>query len=195
SLAAQAAPSAGASLPASARFCIIDGTPADAPHAGIWGKLAGLLPHATQLAAWRDVPAVLAELARGVGRRQKGNETEASRIFLFIHGLQRFKDLRRGDDDLGYSRRSADAPAPPSQLLQTILREGPAIGVHGLVWCDTLTNLQRAFDRQGMRDFEMRVLFQMSANDSSFLIDSPAPSKLGVHRALFCSEDPGLIEK
>jgi hypothetical protein len=196
SLAAQAAPSADPNLPAAgARFCIIDGTPADAPHAGVWGKLASLLPHATQLAAWRDVPGILAEVATEVERRQKANETEAPPIFVFIHGLQRFKELRRGDDDFGYSRHQGDAPAPPPQLLQTILREGPAVGVHGLVWCDTLTNLQRAFDRQGMRDFEMRVLFQMSANDSSFLIDSPAASKLGVHRALFCSEDQGLVEK
>ena len=41
----------------------------------------------------------------------------------------------------------------------------------------------------------MRVLFQMSAADSSTLIDIPAASKLGVHRALFYSEDRGQPEK
>jgi hypothetical protein len=41
----------------------------------------------------------------------------------------------------------------------------------------------------------MRVLFQMSAADSSTLIDNPAAAKLGVHRALFHSEDLGQPEK
>ena len=41
----------------------------------------------------------------------------------------------------------------------------------------------------------MRVLFQMSAADSSNLIDIPVASKLGVNRALFHSEDRGQPEK
>jgi hypothetical protein len=39
------------------------------------------------------------------------------------------------------------------------------------------------------------VLFQMSANDSSSLIDSPAANKLGFHRALAYSEEQGTVEK
>ena len=41
----------------------------------------------------------------------------------------------------------------------------------------------------------MRVLFSMNAADSSNLMDSPAASKLGPHRALFYSEDQGKTEK
>ena len=40
----------------------------------------------------------------------------------------------------------------------------------------------------------MRVLFQMSAADSSTLIDSPAASRLGPNRAFFSSEE-GRLEK
>jgi hypothetical protein len=64
-----------------------------------------------------------------------------------------------------------------------------------LVWCDTLNNVNRSLDRAALREFEMRVLFQMSVADSSTLIDSPAASKLGMHRALFFSEDRGQPEK
>jgi hypothetical protein len=39
------------------------------------------------------------------------------------------------------------------------------------------------------------VLFQMSAADSSNLIDSPLANRLGPHRALFYSEDRGQPEK
>ena len=46
-----------------------------------------------------------------------------------------------------------------------------------------------------MREFDNRVLFQMSANDSSNLIDSPAANKLGMFRALAYSEEQGTIEK
>ena len=76
-----------------------------------------------------------------------------------------------------------------------ILREGPLVGVHVLVWCDGLNNLNRTFDRQALREFEQRVLFQMSPNDSSHLIDSPFASRLGPFRALFSNEDEGILEK
>jgi S-DNA-T family DNA segregation ATPase FtsK/SpoIIIE len=69
------------------------------------------------------------------------------------------------------------------------------VGVHSLVWCDSVNNLNRTFDRQGLREFEIRVLFQMSANDSSALIDSPVAGKLGPNRALFFSEEENRIEK
>ena len=58
-----------------------------------------------------------------------------------------------------------------------------------------MNNLNRTFDRNGLREFEIRVLFQMSANDSSTLIDSPAAGKLGANRALFYSEEENRIEK
>jgi hypothetical protein len=62
------------------------------------------------------------------------------------------------------------------------------VGVHTIVWCDTLTNLNRSLDRRALREFAMRVVLQMSAEDSANLIDTPAASKLGPYRALFYSE-------
>jgi hypothetical protein len=40
----------------------------------------------------------------------------------------------------------------------------------------------------------MRVVFQMSANDSASLTDSPKASALGLHRALFYNEQAGTLE-
>ena len=45
------------------------------------------------------------------------------------------------------------------------------------------------------REFDNRILFQMSAADSSNLIDSPAANKLGFHRAIAYSEERGVTEK
>ena len=59
---------------------------------------------------------------------------------------------------------------------------------------DTLNNVNRWLNRKALSEFEMRVVFQMSANDSASLIDSPKASSLGLHRALFYSEHAGTLE-
>jgi hypothetical protein len=50
-------------------------------------------------------------------------------------------------------------------------------------------------DRQTVREFDYRVLFQMSEGDSSNLIDAPVANRLGHHRALLYSESQGGLEK
>ncbi len=112
-----------------------------------------------------------------------------------IYDIQRFRDLRKSDDDFGYSRYDEDKPAPPSKLFGDVLRDGPPVGIHTIVWCDSVNNLNRTLDRQGLKEFENRILFQMSSNDSSTLIDNPAASKLGENRALYFSEEENRVEK
>src|SRR5205085_11525334 len=75
------------------------------------------------------------------------------------------------------------------------LREGPGHAMHTLMWVDTPAAIDRTIDRAMMREIDNRVLFQMSASDSSNLIDSPAANKLGFYRALAYSEDQGVMEK
>src|SRR5271166_7039891 len=58
-----------------------------------------------------------------------------------------------------------------------------------------VNNLNRYFTNQQLREFEMRVLFQMSPTDSGGLLDSPAASKLGRNRALLASEEQNRLEK
>ncbi len=147
-----------------------------------------------RLAGWRGTAAVVAELAAELERRQKAPETEAPPVFLVIHGLQRCRDLRRREDDFGFGR-AGEGPPDPAKQFADLLRDGAGLGVHTLLWCDTYLNLQRAVDRSGLRELAMRVVFQMSIADSSNLIDNPLAGKLGVHRALFASEEDGRLEK
>jgi energy-coupling factor transporter ATP-binding protein EcfA2 len=192
-LAAQVSP-----MPANggrAKFFILDGTPPESPNAGFFEKVAAIMPHDVRVGGMRDVPAFLNEIANEVTRRQTANQTDAPPWFLILHDLQRFRDLRKKDDDFGFSRMGEEQAASPAQQLGNILREGPGLGVSVMTWCDTLNNLQRTFDRQALRELELRVLFQMSQNDSSSLIDSPAASRLGPQRALFHSEEVGALEK
>jgi DNA segregation ATPase FtsK/SpoIIIE, S-DNA-T family len=59
---------------------------------------------------------------------------------------------------------------------------------------DTFNNVGRGMSRKALTEFAMRVVFQMSANDSASLIDSPKASNLGLHRALFYNEHEGTLE-
>ena len=76
-----------------------------------------------------------------------------------------------------------------------ILREGPATGIHTIICADTFNTVEKVVDRQTLREFNNRVLFQMSASDSSNLIDSPVANQLGFQRAIFYNEEHGILEK
>jgi hypothetical protein len=90
---------------------------------------------------------------------------------------------------------SGEQEATPAQQLVTILKDGPTVGIHAVIWCDSLTNLQRTFERGTLKEFELRVLFQMSGTDSSQLVENPAAGRLGQQRALFVQEETGTLEK
>jgi hypothetical protein len=183
--------SIAAQVPA-AKFTLLDGTPDDAEEAEYLTKFAGQLPGAVAPGRIGLAPA-LAELTAEIDKRQKG-EAERTPRFLCVFGIHRFRELRKSEDDFSFGRRGEREPAP-AERLATIMRDGPLAGVHLVTWCDSLVNLNRAFDRPLLREFALRVLFQMSATDSSTLMDSPAASKLGRHRALFLQEEQERPEK
>jgi hypothetical protein len=177
-----------------ARFYVLDGTRPDAPESGFWKRLLPVLPHAARLGLPRDAAALLGEIAAELARRQAEEQDKAPPLYLFIYNLGRFRDLRK-EDDFSFGGSDAAAPASPAKQFVTILREGPALGIHTLAWCDSYSTLARLLDRQTLRDFEMRALFQMNATDSSNLMDGPDASRLGVHRAIFYDEAQGRAEK
>ena len=142
----------------------------------------------------RHGPRSIAEVAAEVARREAAGEEDAAPWYLVIHDAGRFRDLRRNDDDFSFSM-DRDKPPRPDKQWAEILRNGPAWGVHSLVWCDSYNDVNRLVDRQTLREFELRVLFQMSAADSTNLLDTPAASRLRQHRGLFYSDDLGTQEK
>jgi len=180
-----------------ARFFLLDGTPPDSPAKTQWAALAAALPQELSRAEGRDVADALAEIAAEVQRRLDGDRSDEPPIFLLVHGLQRLRMLRKSEDDFSfsYSEESKDAAPRPDKQFAEILREGPAFGIHTIAWCDTLASLERTLDRQSVREFDYRLLFQMGAIDSSNLIDSPEANRLGFYRALLFSEEHGYQEK
>lgn len=171
----------------------LDATPADSPHAGRLESLASKLPGLARLARVRDTAAAIASLSQELARREGLDQPTPRPLFLMVLGLQRFRDLRK-EDEFSFSGRDDDAQTSAQQFTR-LLREGPAHGIHSIVWCDTVTNVERSLDRNSLREFESRVLFQMSAADSTHLIDTPAAATLGRYRALLHSEESGVLEK
>jgi S-DNA-T family DNA segregation ATPase FtsK/SpoIIIE len=179
--------------PAERSIHLVIGQALDAASEELVKQLAEVLP----IRLWlpRDIGALLNQLADEIERRGTPGDSRLWALpqFLFVYGVQRLRDLRRPDDDFGFSRKGDDKT--PFRQFTQVLKEGPPVGVFTLLWCDTLVNLQRSLDRQTLREFDQRVLMQMSAADSSSLMDNPAAAKLGAQRALFYTEDLGKIEK
>lgn len=141
----------------------------------------------------RSVVPLMQTLAEELQKRQQNPAADEPPCFLFLHGAQRLRELRRAEDDFGFGSR--EASMTPSQILSQIIKEGAGVGIHLILTVDSLGSLLRCIDRQTLRDIELRVLFQMSSGDSSNLIDTPLASRLGLHRALFASEAEGKLEK
>lgn len=176
------------------QFVILDGNFAGAS-TETWKELQAALPHSMQIGEPRDVPAVLTMLSDEVKRREQSGSRDDTPIFVVIFNLGRFRDLRKSDDDMGFSFGGGEKKVSPSKQFTDLLKNGPSFGIHTLVWSDTYNNVSRWFSSQTLREFELRIVFQLSASDSSNLIDSPLASKLGPNRAILHSVDQGTNEK
>ena len=150
------------------------------------------VPHEVTLAKPGDLSEVMNGLANDLKERTESERVEASTTFVFIHGLQNFKKFRQ-DDDFAFTTDDSGGANAAAQL-QKLISEGPSHGVHVFATVDTYNNVNRYLGRKTLSEFEMRVLFQMSTNDSASLCDDPKASTLGLHRALFYNEQEGYLE-
>ena len=135
--------------------------------------------------------AILGELVEELNARS-GGESGSGPVFVFVHGLQRFKKLR-SEDDFSFGG-SGDSAGDPAAQFTNLVTEGSSLGMHLVVSIDTANNAGRYLNRKAMAEFEMRIIFQMSANDSARMIDSPAAQDLGLYRALLYNEQAGTLE-
>ncbi|MCA9232707.1 MAG: DNA translocase FtsK [Planctomycetales bacterium] len=182
-----------------AAITVLDGSRAESLEKGAWAEVVAALPYATLAGSPREATAAVSSLAEEVTRRSLAPDQQYEPHYLIVHDLAQFRDLRQQEEDFGFSSLKANGvngkPAPVDKQFRNLLREGPAVGVHVLLWCDSHNSLIRFIDRLTMREFDFRVALQMSSVDSTSLIDSPAASRLGEHRAIFYRDDLGTQVK
>jgi len=175
-----------------ARFILFHAGAPGTPEAAAMERIAASIPGAT-IAGNHNLAEVMEGVSEELKARGASPETSARPpFFLFIDGLQRFKKLRN-EDEFDFSGGLDGTPSPGAQL-GAIITEGSSLGIHLIVTLDTLNNANRFLSRKALSEFGMRVVFQMGANDSASLIDSPQASGLGLYRALFYNEQEGSLE-
>jgi hypothetical protein len=173
-----------------ARFVFIHNATPDSADSEFIERIVEACAQDVTVATPLNVADVLNDLSEELKQREAA---PGGPVFVFIHGLQRFKKLRYEEDyDFAYGDAPA-APKPGAQFAE-LIAEGSGHGIHLLASVDTFNSVNRFMSRKALGEFEMRVLFQMSANDSASLIDSPKAGALGLHRALFYNEHEGTLE-
>ncbi len=177
---------------------ILNGHPVDSEETANWRKLVENIPSQAQLLSPRDTGDFLNAMYVELKKREADETTIHPPIVMFIDNISKFRDLRKSEDDFGmgsFGSSGAEKPPEPGKIFADLLTMGPPLGIHVIIWCDSYNNVERWFSRQTLRELEQRVAFQMNASDSSNLIDSPAASRLGTHRALLYREETGTFEK
>jgi hypothetical protein len=183
----------GAQYPAGkARFVFFQGAIEGQGPAFVEGIAKGLR-HEVKIVGPHEAGGAMNEISAELKKRMSGGAYEAEPVFVFVNGLHKFKKLRH-EEDFSFSMSEGNGETEPGAQFDELIREGSAYGIHLLVSVDAYSNVARFISRKGIAEFEMRVVFQMSANDSASLIDSPRASALGLHRALFFNEREGTLE-
>ena len=123
----------------------------------------------------RQVDEAIGLLDKQLTQRLAEPDGQHPALVLFIMNLAKFRELRREED---YSFSSSEGQPKPDAVLAKLLSEGPGVGIHVCIWSDSVATLTRWLSRGSLRDIELRVLGQMSANDSNQLIDNNQANRL-----------------
>jgi hypothetical protein len=147
-------------------------------------------PWTVQLARRRSIEKVLDVIHRVIQDRLATDERRAKPVLFVMNGLSRARDFEVIDTgDVHPDDRHL------VEIVSTILRDGPEVGVHTIAWCDTLASLHRRLPKAAFREFALRVAGPMSKEDSVTLIDSEGAAALRPNQALFADEDYGKLHR
>ncbi len=150
------------------------------------------IPVSIQTVEIRGVETAMTKLQQELDRRLSDADGAHPSMLIAIVNLARFRELRRNEE---FSYSSEPSGAKPDAVLANLLRDGPTVGMHCWIWADSVGTLSRWISRQSIRDIELRILMQMSANDSNQLIDSNVANKLDRYVALIQDDVEGKAIK
>ncbi len=143
-----------------------------------------------------EADAVVAELSAELATREAaGAGTNLPAIILAVRNIGQFRSLRRDEDDFGMSGFGAAKSATPASQLGDLIRKGPLVGIHVIVWSDTFSNAMRWLSNSLLREFDSRIAFRLNQTDSSSLIDTPAAATLSPGRAILYRDQTGAADR
>lgn len=165
---------------------VVDFLPADE---GLESAVAPLVDaSAVKVTRRRQVPALLKGIGEEVKRRIDGDDTSSDAVLLVLYGMHRARDFDQDSVDF-------DAEADLPELLGQILRDGPEVGVHTFMWCETLAGISRRLPSSATREVSWRLAGKMSADDSSSLIGVDGASSLRDQQLIAANEDRGVHQR
>ncbi len=143
----------------------------------------------------REAEAELLRLQERVARRlETGDEAEGEHapLLVVITPLERFREFRQTDS---YNFSLDNTAGGTADALQALLRDGPQVGVHTILCCQSAETLTRWLPRSAHHDLELRLLGRMSTADSANLIDTPEASDLTAATMLLYDDADGRLRK
>lgn len=155
-----------------------------------WLTAAGLTPNVIKP---RDSEPQIAAIAQRVKQRVAEDLANEPPILLVIDPLNRFSDLRH-DDAFSFSLDAAAGPSG-SASLQTVLRDGPAVGVFTILCSPSAETVARWLPRQARHDLQQRILGRVNAADSATLIDSSEAAGMSAATMLIYDDADGSARK
>ena len=159
---------------------VLDYGQLDAP----WQGALEVLSDRLRVSRRRTASGTLEEIAELVRSRHELGDFRAEARLVVLAALHRARDFDASDYD-----------AREPQLLETILRDGPDVGVHVAAWCDKAVSLERRLSRDSLREFGIRILGPLSTSDSRQLIDSDLAAQLHPSQAVLDDQDRAVTTR
>ncbi len=81
------------------------------------------------------------------------------------------------------------------KMFTNIIKNGPDVGVHSILWSDSKVGFERNIENSLLREFDKKILFKTNTDDSIALIDTQEAAKLKDNMAFLYDETLGRLEK
>ena len=144
----------------------------------------------------KEADAVVAEFWQEMTTRENGDAPpDNPELILALRNIGQFRSLRRDEDDYGMSGFGAAKEATSASMLGDLIRKGPLVGIHVIIWSDTFSNAMRWLSNSLLREFDNRIAFRLNQTDSASLIDTPVAASLGQGRAILYRDQTGAADR
>lgn len=170
--------------PNEVEFVVADFARSSSPNARVFPSLADLFEHRLTVRGQRDAADETAAILDILDHRAMDDGNAHPTLLVVVAGLNRWRALRTSRGEFG-------GPGPLTERLLRIADEGPDVGVHLMMWVDSLSSLSRLTSHGSTGYFDLRVALRVDDQESAALLGTRAAALMAENRAIFRHEDWG----